>query len=298
MLRRTSSARPDTHKPKRAIAATPAGWVRVVGAFGAARPRSHPRWVIVMGSSLVLTGSFVIGLFVFGDAKAQVSTAPRAVDLLQETSAPKPKSATAGLAAPSATTAAESVPSANPLWTIPLTGLTATRERPLFSPSRRPPPPVVVAKAPPPPAPPPLKPAEPEKPQLSLVGTILGENGERIGLFTNPADKNALRLKLGEDHKGWVLREVRTNVVVLEKGMQSAVLELPRRDVRTAGLMPPPTSEAPAVATPGAAPPVPTTPSQTPVNPFAVGQIQMVLTPPLQPVDTPFANQLHKARLR
>jgi hypothetical protein len=240
-----------------------------------------------MGSSLVvLIGLFVLGLFVVGDAKAQVSTAPRAADQLQDMPAPKPKSAAAGLAEPSATSTAESVPSANPLWAIPLRSLTATRERPLFSPSRRPPPPVVVAKAPPPPPP---KPAEPEKLQLSLVGTILGENWERIGLFVNPADRNAVRLKLGEDHKGWVLRAVRPRQVVLEKGQQIAVLDLPQRDVRTGGLPSPPLSAAPAAATNVVGPPAPT-PPQPIVNPFAGNQL------PTPPVD-PFAVHFQKARL-
>jgi general secretion pathway protein N len=249
-----------------------------------------------MGSSLVvLIGLFVFGLFGVGDAKAQVSTATGAVDQLQDMPAPKPKSAAAGLAAPSATATADSVPSANPLWTIPLGSLTATRERPLFSPSRRPPPPVVVAKAPPPPPPPP-KPAEPEKPQLSLVGTVLGENWERIGLFVNPADRNAVRLRLGEDHKGWVLRAVRPRQVVLEKGQQRAVLELPQRDVRTGGLPSPPPSPplsaAPAAATNVVGPPAPT-PPQPIVNPFAENQLP---TPPSPPVN-PFTVNFQKARL-
>ena len=202
----------------------------MVGAFGPARARWQPAWVTVTRSSVVLLiGLCVIGLFVCGGARAQVLTAPGGVDPLRDMPAPKPKSATPGLVAPSANSAAEPVPSANPLWTIPLTSLTATRERPLFSPSRRPPPPV-LAKAPAPPPPPP-KPAEPEKLQLSLVGTILGESGERIGLFVNPSDKNALRLKVGEDHKGWVLREVLPRQVVLQKGQQNAVLELPRSDM-------------------------------------------------------------------
>ena len=51
---------------------------------------------------------------------------------------------------------------ANPLWAIPLDSLTATRERPLFSVSRRPPPAPVAAAAPiveaPPPPPPPSEP--------------------------------------------------------------------------------------------------------------------------------------------
>ena len=50
--------------------------------------------------------------------------------------------------------------SANPLWAIPMSSLAATRNRPLFTPSRRPPAPV-VANAPPPlrPPPPPPPPA-------------------------------------------------------------------------------------------------------------------------------------------
>src|SRR5580693_1934572 len=63
--------------------------------------------------------------------------------------------------------------SANPLWALPLATLSTTRERPIFSASRRPPPPataaVTVAKAPPPP-----KPREAERPSLSLVGTVTG----------------------------------------------------------------------------------------------------------------------------
>lgn len=254
-----------------------------------------------MGSSrVVLIGLCAITWFAACDAKAQALTAPQVVDQLQDMPAPKPKNATAGRAAPSGTSTAENVPTANPLWTIPLTNLTITRERPLFSPSRRPPPPVMVAKASPPPPPPP-KPAEPEKPQILLVGTILGGEGERIGLFVSPG-KNPLRLKLGEDDKGWVLRAVQPRQVVLEKGKQSAVLELPRRDVGTGGFTNPSPSNVPAVATnvvePLASPPpqLPASPPSQPlVNPFAVGQIQMV---PLSP-DSPFAGgQVQKARLR
>jgi general secretion pathway protein N len=257
-----------------------------------------------MGSSLVLIGLFVLALFVSCDASAQVLTAPLVADQLRNMPAPKPKSATAGLTASSATSTAESVLSANPLWAIPLASLTATRERPLFSPSRRPPPPVVVAKAPAPPPPPP-KPAEPEKPQLLLVGTILGADGQRIGLFVAPG-RNGLRLKLGEDDKGWVLRAVRPRQVVLEKGQQSAVLELPQRDVSTRGLPPSPPSQAPAVPTNVDKPPVPTSSSPSPppalppplVNPFAVNQIETVLTPP-PPSVNPFApSPIQKARLR
>src|ERR1700730_7581927 len=66
---------------------------------------------------------------------------------------------------------------ANPLWAIPLSALTATRARPLFTPSRRPPAPVVasvpVAAPRPPPAPPP---AVRQHPHLTLVGSVAGES--------------------------------------------------------------------------------------------------------------------------
>jgi len=174
----------------------------------------------------------LIGSFVAGGAAAQGVTAPSGADPESNAAAAKPTNAAAPPTAPSA----EHVPSANPLWTVPLSRLTATRERPLFSPSRRPPPPVVVAKAAPPPPPPPPKPPELEKPPLTLTGTILGAAGEGIGFFTMLSDLKPLRLKVGEDHKGWILREVRQRQAVLEKsGQGNAVLELPRRDLNKGG---------------------------------------------------------------
>lgn len=113
--------------------------------------------------------------------------------------------------------------SANPLWAIPLTKLSGTRDRPIFSPSRRPPPAVVAAE--PAPAPPPRK-KELEPPPLSLVGTIASEE-ESFGIFLDPSTKQALRLKLGEDYQGWKLRAVQGREVTMEKDQLSAVLTLP-----------------------------------------------------------------------
>ena len=156
-------------------------------------------------------GLLVISLMAFGAAEAQDATAP------------KPKGAGEGVAAPSGS---DRAPSANPLWAIPLRKLTETRDRPLFSPSRRPPP-VVVAKAAPPPPPPPAKPPEPEKLQLALVGTILGADDEGIGVFLNAANMGSFRLKTGEEHQGWVLRAIRPREVELVRGQQVTVLQLP-----------------------------------------------------------------------
>jgi general secretion pathway protein N len=120
--------------------------------------------------------------------------------------------------------------SGNPLWAIPLRQLSATRERPLFAPSRRPPaaPAYQLASAPPPPPP---KPAEPDRPQLSLVGTVASEDAEGIGVFLDGADKSVVRLKTGENHKGWVLRTVNRRSVVLAKGLASVELALPAPDL-------------------------------------------------------------------
>jgi hypothetical protein len=119
-------------------------------------------------------------------------------------------------------------PSGNPLWTIPLKQLSMTKERPIFSPSRRPPPPPMVAApyvAPVVSRPPP-KPKEPERPTVSLVGTVASTT-EAIGVFMEAATRNIIRLRVGEDHQGWVLRAIKGREATLEKDSQSAVLELP-----------------------------------------------------------------------
>jgi general secretion pathway protein N len=126
--------------------------------------------------------------------------------------------------------AATPAPSGNPLWAIPLKDLSATRDRPIFSPSRRPPAPAVVAG---PYKPPPVaKPAEPDTPQLSLVGTIAGGK-ESFGIFLDRLANTVLRLRTGEQHKGWTLREVRGRETVLEKGDKTATLALPVRSLNT-----------------------------------------------------------------
>lgn len=121
-------------------------------------------------------------------------------------------------------------PAGNPLWAIPLRALSATRERPLFSPSRRPPNPPVAPPPPPPPRQVAAPPPPPEKPTLVLLGTIVGE-GESYAVFYEPAQRKTLRLKLGEaDPKGWKLSSVDARTAVLEKGNQSVMVSLPAVD--------------------------------------------------------------------
>ena len=115
--------------------------------------------------------------------------------------------------------------SGNPLWAVPLSALTVTRERPLFSASRRPPPlpvaaqPVVQVRTAPPP------PRQRQQPRLLLVGTVGGDEG--IAVFVDQTTQTILRLRTGEGHDGWVLRAVRPREVTLQNDGDTAILALP-----------------------------------------------------------------------
>ncbi|MGJ5180156.1 hypothetical protein ACQR1B_25800 [Bradyrhizobium oligotrophicum] len=110
----------------------------------------------------------------------------------------------------------------NPLWGIPLEQLSATRDRPIFSPSRRPPP----VDAPPPTvaaAPEVVEPSPPERPALSLLGTVV--NGERgLAIFLESGSTTPLRVRTGADYQGWTLRHVEARSATLQKGGQLVVL--------------------------------------------------------------------------
>jgi hypothetical protein len=125
--------------------------------------------------------------------------------------------------------APETPPSGNPLWALPLKQLSMTRDRPVFSPSRRPPPPPAPAYVAPVAVRQPVKPPEPEKPAVSLLGTIIGTAADdRIGVFLESGTQNIVRLRVGEDHQGWVLRLIKAREVTLVKDREQAVvLELP-----------------------------------------------------------------------
>jgi general secretion pathway protein N len=116
-------------------------------------------------------------------------------------------------------------PIGNPLWAIPLSSLSITQKRPLFTPSRRPPSPAVVA---PPVIQPKVvaKPAEPEHPRLTLIGTVVGET-DGIGVFLDQTTQGFVRLKTGEEHSGWVLKSVKPRSATLEKAQQKETLSLP-----------------------------------------------------------------------
>jgi general secretion pathway protein N len=150
---------------------------------------------------------------------------PRGLDLRDDgTGRPSPLVLGPDATAP-LPSASESAPRGNPLWGVPLNSLRATRERPLFTPSRRPPMPVVIA----PPAEP-VKtvaaPAEPEQPPLNLMGVVTGAT-EGYAVFVNTTTHDVIRLRTGEGHDGWILQSVSGREVVLEKNHRTAVVALP-----------------------------------------------------------------------
>jgi general secretion pathway protein N len=117
------------------------------------------------------------------------------------------------------------MPTGNPLWTIPLSQLAVTRDRPIFSPSRRPPAPVVAAPIYVPPPAPRIAKAEPERPPLTLVGTIAGEK-DAIAVFVLQGTGTTIRLHPNESHEGWVLLSVQGREATLQKAGASAVMAL------------------------------------------------------------------------
>jgi general secretion pathway protein N len=119
--------------------------------------------------------------------------------------------------------------SGNPLWSVPLSVLTATQERPIFSASRRPPPRAVAGPRIEPVIVPVAKPAEPERPALALIGAVVGDS-DAIAVFLDRTNQKIVRLRAGDTHAGWVLSSVLGREVTLKKAEQTEVLALQRQD--------------------------------------------------------------------
>ncbi len=111
----------------------------------------------------------------------------------------------------------------NPLWAIPMPSLTDTRDRPIFSASRRAPVPVA------PPAPQVqqvVRSSEPSRPILTLMATV-AEDSEGIAVFRDDTSKAILRLRTGESHSGWTLSAVKPREVTMLRNHDTAILEIP-----------------------------------------------------------------------
>jgi len=180
--------------------------------------------MIPFGSRLGLIAVFAVTCMAVGFAAAPTalteSNEPDSNLSIGEINAPPVSPPVPGVRSP-----ATRLRSGNPLWAIPLKNLSVTRERPIFSASRRPPAPAVAA-APYVPPRAPSKPPEPERPQLTLVGTIAGQQ-EAFGIFLDQTTNDVVRLKLGDAQRGWLLRRVLKREVMLEKDRETVVLALP-----------------------------------------------------------------------
>ena len=97
--------------------------------------------------------------------------------------------------------------------------LSATRERPLFTPSRRaaPPPPPVASAGP----------AElaASPPQITLLGVIITVEGPRAAI-NDMAGNKIVRVRIGDEIDGWKVRQIDERLLVLWRDGRSASFKL------------------------------------------------------------------------
>jgi len=116
----------------------------------------------------------------------------------------------------------------NPVAGVALSELTATRERPVFTPSRRPPSPapsreVVVAAAPPP-----QRVVPPTPPPFSLVGTVISRT-VNIAIVKYDRTTEVIALKLGDIREGWTVSNIERGAVHLRIGDRNLEIALQKR---------------------------------------------------------------------
>ena len=114
-------------------------------------------------------------------------------------------------------------PSGHPLWRLPLGELTGTRERPIFSATRRAPP---APETPPPPALVSAPGKEITRPPLSLLGAIAADEAG-IAIFLDEITRRTVRLKVGEGYAGWTLQLVKAREATLIRDQYTAIVALP-----------------------------------------------------------------------
>jgi len=101
----------------------------------------------------------------------------------------------------------------SPLAAQPFDRLSATRERPLFSPTRRPPAPPPEIAAPPPPPPPP--------PTIVLLAVVMDGEEARAVVRAGPEAK-IMRVGIGDDIGGWKVGQIEARQLVLSRDDRSA----------------------------------------------------------------------------
>jgi general secretion pathway protein N len=111
----------------------------------------------------------------------------------------------------------------NPIAQVPLDRLSATRDRPLFSASRRP------TAPPPPPAAPRIEHAAQrspvQSPSVALFGIVIGAQGPRAFIGTGPTDP-IVGVRPGDDVSGWRVTAITQRSLVLSRADLSATFML------------------------------------------------------------------------
>jgi general secretion pathway protein N len=145
---------------------------------------------------------------------------------------PKVQSASVGVAirntgAADALDVETPVETANPLSRFLLRDLAATRERPLFSPLRRPPVDPVTAAPPPVAAAPQVNPVGPEQPPFALIGTIVSED-RKIAIVLNRDTQTVTVLREGHEGAGWRITAISARSAIAKRNGTVSTLSLPR----------------------------------------------------------------------
>ena len=120
---------------------------------------------------------------------------------------------------PASFAAGPSSPSAlNPLAAVSLSSLVNTRERPIFTPTRRAPKlPNVL---------PPKLIAEPSRPELALLGVITEGTGG-LAICRDEKTQLVVRLQIGQTYAGWTLQKLDHREAAFERDNKTSVLTIP-----------------------------------------------------------------------
>jgi len=159
--------------------------------------------VFALGSALILGG--------VGVTRAQAQTQPQTQAQPQPQTQPRPQVQAQAPATPTAGLA-------SPLAVHSLDRLSATRERPLFSPSRR-------APAPPPPPPPRPPPPPPEPPNVTLVGIVMDAGEARAIVQPGPTNE-VRRVRIGDEIGGWKVAQIESRRLVLKLDSRQATFSM------------------------------------------------------------------------
>jgi len=113
-----------------------------------------------------------------------------------------------------------------PLWRVPLESLSDTRDRPLFSPARRP----AVTAAPA------AGDAAPglDRLRVTLLGVLLGPENSGVAVMRDEETQALKEVQVGDTLNHWTLVELRRRAAVFQRDADIMVLEMPKAPAQPA----------------------------------------------------------------